>query len=311
MIHVHDLHEIQLEKPSIVAIGVFDGVHRGHQALIRNLVDEAHSSNHLAVVLTFHPHPDVVLGDIHTRYYLTSPEQRAELLQGLGVDVVVTHPFDTDVREIRAETFVDNLQKSLNMTCLRVGSDFALGFQREGTVSYLTELGEQKGYVVRPIELVTDNGDNDSISSSRIRNLLQAGDIKMANQLLGRAYAVQGTVIQGDQRGRTLGFPTANMDVWQQQVLPAQGVYAGWATIDDTRYMAVTNLGTRPTFDGTTLSLEPHLLDFDQDIYGKNITLTFEYRLRSEQKFNGLDALKTQLQNDISQGRNLLMSALG
>lgn len=306
MIHVRQLDSIQLEKPSIVTIGVFDGVHRGHQALIANLVEEAHSAGKLAVVLTFFPHPDVIIGDVETRYYLTSPEQRAYLLGDMGVDVVVTHPFDENVREIRAETFIDNLLHALNMTCLRVGTDFALGYQREGNVTYLSELGEQKGYEVRPIELVTVNGDEDSISSSLIRSLLQAGDVKKANKLLGRPYVVEGKVIQGDQRGRTIGFPTANMDIWQQQILPAQGVYAGWATIDDERFMAVTNLGTRPTFDGVTLSLEPHLLDFDRDIYGKNMVLTFEHRLRSEQKFDGLEALKAQLQADIAQGRKLL-----
>lgn len=306
MIHVRQLDTIQLERPSIVTIGVFDGVHRGHQALIHKLVDEAHLAGKLAVVLTFFPHPDVILGDVETRYYLTSPKQRAELLGDMGVDVVVTHPFDESVREIRAEDFVDNLIKSLNMSCLRVGRDFALGYQREGNVAYLTELGEQKGYEVHPIELVTVNGDEASISSSLIRSLLQAGDVQKAKGLLGRAYTIEGEVIKGDQRGRMIGFPTANMQVWQQQILPAQGVYAGWATIEGERFMAVTNLGIRPTFDGVTLSLEPHLLDFDRDIYGKIISLTFEHRLRSEQKFDGLEALKKQLQNDIEQGRKLL-----
>ncbi|GAB5491463.1 MAG: bifunctional riboflavin kinase/FAD synthetase [Phototrophicaceae bacterium] len=308
MIHVRDLSTIQLEKPSIVTIGVFDGIHRGHQVLIQNLVDEAHAIDQLAVVLTFHPHPDVILDDVDSRYYLTTPELRAQLLGDMGVDVVVTHPFNDTVREMRAETFVDNLLIALNMSSLRVGADFALGYQREGNVEYLTELGQQKGYELRPIDLVSVNDGDDIISSSLIRSLLQAGDVKKANKLLGRPYTVEGKVIQGDQRGRLIGFPTANMDVWKQQILPAQGVYAGWAIVDNERFMAVTNLGTRPTFDGVSLSLEPHLLNFNRDIYGKTLSLTFEHRLRSEQKFDGLEALKTQLQQDIAQGRKVLLA---
>ena len=306
MIHVRQLDNIQLDKASMVTIGVFDGVHRGHQTLIQQLVDEAHASDRLAVVLTFHPHPDVVIHGIQGRYYLTSPDQRADFLGDMGVDVVVTHPFDASIREIRANDFVDKLIASLHMTCLRVGTDFAMGFHREGTVEYLAELGEEKGYDLRPIELVTLNGDEDRISSSVIRELLEVGNVTKAAALLGRSYSVRGEVIQGDQRGRTIGFPTANMKIWDQQVLPKQGVYAGWATLGDERYMAVTNLGVRPTFDGQTLSLEPHLLDFDRDIYGATLKLTFEHRLRSEQKFAGLDALKAQLQTDIAQGREFL-----
>jgi riboflavin kinase/FMN adenylyltransferase len=306
MIHVRQLDTIQLDKPSMVTIGVFDGVHRGHQALLRHLVNEAHADERQAVVLTFHPHPDVVLHNIEGRYYLTTPEQRAEYLGEMGVDVVVTHPFDESVRTIRAAAFVDKLIQALNMNCLRVGTDFALGYQREGNVDYLTELGVEKGYEVRPIELVTLNGDEERISSSVIRELLEEGNIAKANDLLGRAYTVQGEVIKGDQRGRTIGFPTANMKVWEQQVLPAQGVYAGWASLGDERIMAVTNLGVRPTFDGHTLSLEPHLLDFDRDIYGEILSLSFEHRLRAEQKFSGLDALKAQLNQDIANGRDLL-----
>ncbi|MGB7340964.1 MAG: bifunctional riboflavin kinase/FAD synthetase [Phototrophicaceae bacterium] len=308
MIHVRQLDTIQLDKPSMVTIGVFDGVHRGHQALIKHLVDEAHADDRLAVVLTFDPHPDVVLQDITDRYYLTTPEQRAQLLGDMGVDVVVTHPFDASVREIRAEDFVDKLLASLNMTCLRVGIDFALGYQREGDVDYLRELGIQKGYELRPIDLIKLSADEDNISSSRIRQLLRSGDILKANDLLGRPYTVTAKVIEGDQRGRTIGFPTANMDVWDQQVLPAQGVYAGWATLGDEQFMAVANLGVRPTFDGHSLSLEPYLLDFDRNIYGQALTLTFEHRLRSEQKFDGLEALKAQLQQDIVNGRTLLSS---
>lgn len=311
MIHVQELDSLQLEKSSIVAIGVFDGVHVGHQKLVQQLVADAHANNRLAVVLTFHPHPDVVLKQIEDRYYLTSPAQRATLLGQMGVDVVVTHPFTDDIREIRAEDFVDSLLKHLKMVDLRVGKDFALGFQREGNVEYLTQLGAEKGYNVHPIDLVMLNGNGEHISSSVIREFLQEGNVEKAAAFLGRSYQVEGKVVKGDQRGRTIGFPTANLAVWAQQVLPVHGVYAGWATVRGETFMAVANVGVRPTFEGTTLTVEPHLLDFDRDIYGETLSLTFEHRLRGEQKFDGLEALKAQLNMDIAQGRELLSGGSG
>lgn len=309
MIHARHLTDVQLDQPSLVTIGVFDGVHRGHQMLIQKLVAEAHNDNRLAVVLTFHPHPDAVLHDTPQRYYLTTPDQRAALLGAMGVDVVTTHPFDDSVRNIRAADFMMLLVEHLQMQCLRVGTDFALGYQREGTIDVLTEHGTQNGYEVRPIQLLTESASSERISSSAIRSLLLAGQVADAAHLLGRSYSVEGKVIQGDQRGRLIGFPTANLDIWQQQILPPNGVYAGWATISDEpdkRYMAATNIGVRPTFDGQTLAVEPHLLDFSRDIYGATVTLTFEARLRNEQKFDGLEAIKTQLASDVAQARALL-----
>lgn len=311
MIHAQQLTDLYLEQPSLVTIGVFDGVHRGHQLLIKKLVAEAHADGRLAVVLTFHPHPDTVLETVPDRYYLTTPDQRARLLGEMGVDVVITHPFDDEVRNVRAKNFVAQLAEHLKMKCLRVGKDFALGYQREGDIDLLTALGNDYDYEVRPIELLKAEVSAERVSSSAIRGLLQAGQIKDANSLLGHFYSVFGEVIEGDQRGRMIGFPTANMAVWERQVLPPHGVYAGWVTIgDDTdnRFMAATNIGVRPTFDGQTLSVEPHLLDFDRNIYGKTLTLSFVQRLRDEQKFDGLPALKAQLTADIARTREILSS---
>jgi riboflavin kinase/FMN adenylyltransferase len=305
MRHVKNLEELQLTQASMVTIGVFDGVHKGHQSLIRQLVEEAHAAGQIAVVLSFHPHPDVFLRHLEGRYYLTTPEERAALLGEMGVDVVVTHPFNEDVRTMRAASFVEKLVNHLKMDLLRVGKDFALGYQREGNIAYLTELGQKLGYELRPIDLLENDG---VISSSSIRQLLLEGNVEQAAELLGRSYSVSGEVIKGDQRGRTIGFPTANMAVWSEQVLPLNGVYAGWAWLGEERFMAVANLGVRPTFNGTTLSLEPYLLDFDRDIYGQTLRLSFEKRLRGEQKFAGLDALKAQLNQDIATGRSILES---
>ncbi|MDQ7024476.1 MAG: bifunctional riboflavin kinase/FAD synthetase [Anaerolineae bacterium] len=306
MQHVASLADVQVDKSSVVTIGVFDGVHRGHQSLIKRIVETAHQANRLAVVLTFHPHPDVVLRDVQSRYYLTTPDYRARLLGDMGVDIVVTHPFDETIRSIRAADFVNKLVKHLHMKDLWVGQDFTLGYKREGNVDLLRQIGVELGYIVSPIELVTQNNGGDTITSTIIRELLENGNIEATSELLGRSYCVEGAVVEGDKRGRTIGFPTANMAVWEQQALPANGVYAGWAMLGDERFMAVTNVGVRPTFDGTTITIEPHLLDFDRDIYGEILSLTFETRLRSEQKFEGIDALKAQLHRDIAQGRDLL-----
>lgn len=302
--HVNDLAAATLSKPSIVTIGVFDGLHLGHQALIRRLLAEAQANGLQSVVLTFYPHPDVVLRGIQGRYYLMTPEQRAELLLQWGVDWVVTQAFDDSVRQIRAAAFVDKLLTHLQMAALWVGPDFALGYQREGNVAFLREQGMAKGFSVQTLDLVMQANQDMAISSSAIRQRLGVGDVAQVREWLGRGYTVRGLVEHGDKRGRTIGFPTANLGVWPEQIIPARGVYAGWATLAGERFMAVTNVGVRPTFEGEpVLKVEAHLLDFDREIYGHTLDLTFEARLRAEQKFNGIDALKAQLAQDVQAGR--------
>jgi riboflavin kinase / FMN adenylyltransferase len=306
MMHIYNLSDVQLMKPSVVTIGVFDGVHRGHQTLIQRLVSEAHRTDRLSVVLTFFPHPDRVLRGLTGRYYLTTPEQRAEALGKLGVDCVVTHPFDEATRQMRAVTFVEHLLNYLKMQELWVGKDFALGYKREGNVAFLTEQGRQNNFKVTAIDLIQSNGDG-VISSTMIRQALETGRVEQAAKWLGRSYEVRGEVTQGQQRGRTIGFPTANIAVWEEQVIPENGVYAGWATRQNgERYKAVTNVGVRPTFNGTGVTVEAHLLDFSGDLYGEQIAFTFEKRLRGEKKFNGIQELVDQIAMDAQTGRNLL-----
>lgn len=307
--HVYTLTDATVDRPSLVTIGVFDGVHRGHQHLITSLVEEAHKNGCLAVVLTFFPHPDIVLRGLKGRYYLTTPEQRADMLLSLGVDLVVTHPFDDDTRHMRAADFVDLLVDYLRVRQLWVGADFALGYRREGDVAYLTEQGQEKGFSVHAIELVqARNGAASAISSTRIRELLEAGSVESARKLLGRGYALAGEVSHGKKRGRSIGFPTANIEVWDQQIIPANGVYAGWGMLGDERFMAMTNVGISPTFMNETVTVEAYLLDFDRDIYGKNLTITFEKYLRPEQKYDSLDALIAQINHDVERGRAYLAS---
>jgi riboflavin kinase/FMN adenylyltransferase len=306
MEHIYNLTEAHLDQPSVITIGVFDGVHRGHQHLISQLVEEAHASGRLAVVLTLFPHPDVVLRGLTGRYYLTTTEQKAALLGALGVDVVITHPFNDDVRKIRAAAFVDQLCEHLRLSSLWVTADFALGYQREGNFAFLTAQGTEKGFEVRQTNLVKADQTSATISSSDLRTALLDGQVEQAAKWLGRLYRVEGTVVKGDQRGRTIGFPTANLDIWAEQIIPATGVYACWAYLGDERFMAVTNIGYRPTFNGQDLRVEAHLLGFDRDIYGQTLALEFVERLRGEQKFSGFEALVQQIRADVIKGNQVL-----
>lgn len=307
MTHATSLNDVQLTQPALVTIGVFDGVHIGHQHLIRQLVERARASGQRTVVLTFFPHPDVVLRDITGRYYLTTPEQRAAELTKLGVDLVITERFDDQFRHTRAADYVELMHSHLTMRELWVGQHFALGFGREGDVAFLRAEGQRRGYSVHEVELVV-SGDHHAVSSTRIRELVQQGEVDEAAKMLGRPYSVRGEVMHGDERGRTIGFPTANVQIWDDQVLPAYGVYAGHARFDDEVHECVTNLGVRPTFNGTQLRVESHLLDFSADIYGKVLEVSFEHRLRGEMRFPSIQDLVAQIRADVDKGRAILAS---
>jgi riboflavin kinase/FMN adenylyltransferase len=311
MIHLHSLTDVQLDRESVVTIGVFDGVHRGHRYLLRRLVDEAHASGRAAVVVTFYPHPDIVLRGLSGRYYLSHPDDRARIMGELGVDYVITLTFDEALRHVRAAEFTAQLRAHLHVSALWVGADFAFGYQREGDVAFLREQGAREGFVVHVIDLIlADAGDDGVISSTAVREALSRGDVERARAWLDEPYTVRGEVVRGNQRGRTIGYPTANIAVWENQIVPANGVYAGWATLETgERFMAVTNVGTRPTFDGEGVTVEAHLLDFDRDLYGQMLAFSFEARLRPEMKFSGIEALIAQIGADAAAGRALLERA--
>ncbi|MCE7947715.1 MAG: bifunctional riboflavin kinase/FAD synthetase [Chloroflexi bacterium CFX4] len=303
--HAYQLSAVQLAQPSLVTIGIFDGVHRGHQHLIKQLVRAAHENGQLAAVVTFFPHPDVLLRGITGRYYLTTPEQRADLLAELGVDVIVTHPFDEATRQMRAADFVDALLAHLRMASLWLTRDFALGYQREGDFAFLSAQGQAKNFAVQAVDLLMD-AENAVIRSATIRVALAEGAVEVAAQLLARPYRVAGEVVHGDHRGRAIGFPTANVAAWEGQLLPANGVYACYAQLGEERFAAVVNLGLRPTFEGSQTRLEAYLLDFDRDIYGQRLALDFVARLRGEQKFESIQALIAQISADAARGREIL-----
>ncbi len=305
MQHYWSLEDVQLED-TWLTIGSFDGVHLGHQRVVRELVAGAHKENAPAVVLTFFPHPAAILRGYDYPFYLTTPQERANLLGELGVDVVITHPFDESVAATSAWDFMVNLQKHLRMGHLRIGYDFALGKDRSGTPETLKKFGKDLGYSLTSTASLTI--ENDIVSSSRIRFLLGAGQVDLAAKLLGRNYAVEGDIVVGDRRGATLGFPTANMDLWPEQAIPAAGVYVCKAEVRGQTWEAVTNIGVRPTFETSPVPprVEAHLLDFDDDIYGESLRLEFLQRLRGEQRFANIDALVSQIQTDVQQARQIL-----
>lgn len=311
MIHVHSLVELpRPDRPALLTIGSFDGIHLGHQALIRGLVNEAHPRHFRAAVVTFFPHPSVVLrGPLRgPSFYINTPEEKAELLAGLGVDVTVTHPFNRDVANITAADFMKQLQAALDFKELWCGADFAFGHNREGTVAWLKDYGGKHGFKVRVIEPVLLGGE--AISSSRVRRALADGNVGEAADCLGRPFQLTGVVVEGSRRGRTIGIPTANLQIWDEQAYPAHGVYACRAWIAGERsevINAVTNIGLRPTFETEARpTIEAHLLDFDRDLYGQTLRLDFVARLRPEQKFSGIDELVAQIRRDIAQARQVL-----
>lgn len=304
MLHYRSLEETTLQN-SWVTVGVFDGVHRGHQQVIQKLTAGAHANGVPAVVITFDPHPAKVFGRGEIKL-LTLPGERAKLLGEYGVDVVITHPFDLDVADITALDFMKRLKTQLGLTRLILGYDSTLGKNREGNAARLTEIGLELGYAV---ETVTALGDESGvISSTEIRKLITVGKVDEAARLMGHPYRLQGLVSHGDQRGRTIGFPTANLNYAREKVMPAGGIYACWAQVRRQRYMAAVNVGTNPTFtpDKQTLSVEAYLLDFDQEIYDETVTLEFEQRLRDEMKYDTVEALVAQIRRDVEQTRAVL-----
>jgi len=307
MIHYRSLNEVSLQD-SWLTVGVFDGVHRGHQEIINRLVSGAHENDTLAVVLTFDPHPAKVFGrgDIHL---LTLPGERAKLLGNMGVDVVITHPFDRGVANTSAFDFMNFLKDRLGLKHLIHGYDSALGKNREGDAVRLEEIGLELGYTIEVVSALSVEGG--VISSTNIRRLIAEGNVEEAERLLGHPYLLQGLVTYGDQRGRTIGFPTANLNYSREKVIPKGGIYACWAYVRHEKYRAAVNIGTNPTFtpDKQTMNVEAYILDFDSEIYDENLRLEFVARLRDELKYDSVEALIKQIHLDVEQTAEILGTA--
>jgi len=294
-----------LDQPAYLTIGNFDGVHRGHQALVGEMVKSAHTAGARAGLLTFDPHPLTVLRpDIHLAY-LTSTQERAEILAALGLDFVLILPFTRETARLSAADFINSLVEHIPLRELWIGPDFALGRGRAGNAKRLSALGSELGFAVRVMSSFSWHGE--PVRSSRVRTLLaEDGAVDQAAGLLGRPYQVWGEVRSGAQRGRTLGFPTANLALSPNRLVPAFGVYACWAWLDGRGYPAVVNVGVRPSFDNGQATVEAHLLDFEGDLYGKTLGLSFIHRLRQEKRFSDISVLVAQIGADIETARRLL-----
>lgn len=304
MKHVTSLESLHLNQ-SWVTIGSFDGVHRGHQALIGALVEQAHAQQQPAVVVTFFPHPVVVLKNITSPFYLTSAEERASLLGSLGVDIVVTLDFTRELAETPAPVFMQQLASHLGAFNLLAGSNFVLGRNRDGDIPALTCLGASLGFKVTVVEPITQN--EIIVSSSAVRQALQDHDVALAAGLLGRPYSISGTVVEGDRRGRELGFPTANLVTWEQHLLPSPGVYVTRAHLGSRVLPSVTNTGTRPTFSNASPAphAEVYILDFDEDLYGQTLQIDFLDFIRPEQHFSSRQDLIRRINLDVSRTREV------
>jgi len=300
---------------AVLTIGNFDGLHIGHRQILRTVIDRARAHDGEAVVYTFDPHPRKFLQTSRGPSLLTTTEQKLELLAAAQIDLVVIEPFTAEFAKTTPERFVrEHVHAHLAPLEVYVGYDFHYGRDRAGSMRLLTELGPRLGFAVTIIPEVTIAGRD--VSSSRIRELLAAGDVEDAKRLLGRSFAVRGTVMRGDQRGHRLGFPTANLSP-ENEVIPAHGVYAGHVLLLDegtpaagTRFAAVTNVGSRPTFqeDDAPVLAEAHLLDFAGDLYGRRLEVSFEARLRGEERFPNADALRAQIARDVEAARLKLAS---
>lgn len=291
-----------LDPPTAVTVGVFDGVHLGHRTLLKRL--QARSLP--TVVLTFEPHPAEVLAPGIKARLITTIEERLALLEGIGIDVVAVVDL-AEIRHLAPEEFVSKILLSkLGAGDVVVGEDFQFGRDRAGDCEFLIEAGRLHGFDVDVVSLLETEG---VISSSRIRHLIEEGDVGGAARLLGSRFRISGEVVPGDRRGKDLGFPTANLRPPDRKVIPGNGIYACWAEIEAGKVAAAVNVGTRPTFGGTELLIEAHLLDFDQDLYGASLTLEFVERLRSELEFDNAEELVEAITSDVAQVRTVLASS--
>ncbi len=299
-----ELVKFKPQKEALLSIGIFDGVHLGHQRLLSYLKRQAESKNCLSGVVTFKTHPESVLSSGTTVPWLVQLEDRVALIREIGIDIIVVLPFTLELSRLSAREFIQILKKSLKMCGLIIGPDFALGRNREGNIENLRSLGRELGFSVEVFPSVTLDGT--IISSSIIRRSLLQGDIKKVERLVGRRFSIKGQVISGDRRGTTLGFPTANLKIEPDQALPADGVYATMVYIDRQPLPAVTNIGVRPTFGGNERFVETHVLDYSGNLLGQQLKVEFLERIREEKRFATAEDLKAQIIKDIEKARKIL-----
>ena len=302
---IHDLSQTHVEEPVVLTIGKFNGMHLGHRYLLEQVVERAHAIGGRSAAITFDPHPTLVLRPEIERVYLAPAGERLRLIEATGIDVLIVLRFDEQLKSLTAEQFMRRVCGALRLRELWVGPEFRLGHRAQGTVAVLEELGQSLGYTVHPVAKLEVGGQ--PVSATRIRELLAAGDVERVPELLGHAFALAGEVVHGDHRGRTIGFPTANLAVDAHHTLPADGVYACRVTLPDgEEHPAVTNVGVRPTFGQLARTVESHLLGWSGDLYGQTIRVGFVKRIRGERKFAGIDELREQIARDARTAREIL-----
>lgn len=290
-------------RKACLAIGFFDGVHLGHQQIVRQAEGDAQQHDATSVIVTFDTHPAALVAPDRAPALIQTTEHRVQTLESLGPDAVLLLTFNSAMREQPGDVFIRNLCRELGgIHSVCIGADFHFGYQRSGNVALLREIGRELDFRVHGIGAVALGGE--TISSTRIRNAIKQGELDSASEMLGRPYGISSRVVQGDQLGHALGFPTANLETTGLG-LPPNGVYAAQATVKGTRHHAVLNIGHRPTItpDATETRLEAHLLDFDCDVYGQEMEVVFVKRLRAERRFPSREELQRQIERDVAMAR--------
>mgnify|MGYP001257213245 CR=1 FL=1 len=303
---IDELKKYKGLKNSTVTIGVFDGVHLGHQNLISQVVKEANNDGSCPTVITFVNHPASVLRNNFKAEFICSIESRIQLLKNLRIQQVIPIRFDTDVANLSAKHFIGFLQDIIKMKKIVIGPDFAMGRNRSGTHITLPKLGSEMGFTVKVMESVTDTS-NCHISSTSIRSQIKSGNFEYIHSQLGRNYSLDGKVVEGIKRGRTLGYPTANLKLTNLNiVIPPDGIYATRTLVDEKLYLSATSIGNQPTFGGNEQTIESYLIDFSDNLYGKNITIQFEKRIRDQKYFGSTIELKKQMLKDVEETQIIL-----
>lgn len=294
--HPLSIDALQL-KPTVMALGFFDGIHLGHQKVINTAINIAKEKSMQSAVLTLDPHPSVVLrNDMKNIRYITPLKEKEEILQTLGVDILYVVSFTPELAKLSPQSFVDQYIIGLNVKHIVAGFDYSFGSYGKGTMETMPQFSNG-AFTQTVIEKLTK--DNQKVSSSLIREHLQLGQVDKVKEILGRFYTLKGTVVDGDKRGRTIGFPTANIELTDEYIIPKPGVYAVTMEVNNVMYYGVCNVGVKPTFtDNTKISIEVHLFDFNENIYGKNVRVNWHYYIRNEQKFPSFKELVQQIEAD-------------
>ncbi len=302
-----ELTRLSPQKDMALTIGVFDGVHLGHKHLLSQLKETARPQNLLTGVVTFRQHPQEVLSSQTKLPCLTNLRQRITLLKNEGIDMVIPLSFTPELAHLSARQFASLLKQHLRMSWLVIGPDFALGQNRKGSANALRKLGREMDFGITVVPPIVLNGE--VVSSTAIRQALANGNMEKVHHLIGRFFSLQGRVISGAGRGKELGFPTANLEINREQALPANGVYATRAYLDDQTYRSLTNIGQRPTFGAGERTVEVYLLDYHGDLYGHRLKINIIDRIRPEKRFDNAEQLKQQIGEDIERGQAILDSS--